>query len=350
MNVTGIPQNILSKLNIFNKIKSPVGNIQSLSGQILESPKGPKMTSLITAVIPVERSETPTSFLNSIQNSNISGGMKIVLKNWNTKPIENEVKLNSKIVHPLFLECTKLVTDEFWINVLENCAKGKFKKGFSYKLGYLYFKSKEKIYIDSDPCKALNQIQYFMKTKAGIMSESDRLINNQMLQDKISKNSTMSESKNNKNRNMLFNNYISKVANYYNLNNAELLQLRSLIFYALILEQLNDTNVIYENRSIVKIEGLNFDSETRFFTLNNNVLIKKSTTASKSKKTTKTAKSLKNDDTIINKFSVNKSFTELLNYFGKKKMNKITENDKMESIMYSSRVDSSNHSYTREAS
>lgn len=239
-------------------------------------------------------------------------------------------KREIKITNPIFYRCCKLINDDFWVNILVNFSIGKFRKGFSYRDGYLYYKNKDKIYVDpNNPSKALDQVQYFMKTKAGIMSENCRNNENLQMTQKLkdeSVESKWSEIKSPNYKNILLERYLEKIKKYYNLNDSETLNLKNMIYISNILGHLND-NIIIENGSIVIIDNLKFDKVFRIFSLD--------PISKKPKRSTYQSKNVK--EISSNKFILNKQLNELLKMLDKKNNKTPTENDKLESTLTSVR-------------
>ena len=331
--IIGVPTNIMVE-ETKQETKEPIAPstiIQDSSFKLLE-PSKPKK--------PIDRNlYSPLSKLVSPLNNINNDAPKISFRKINQTSLDHLTSKThaepdkktgkNKVVHPIFEKALKFINDEFWINILVSSSQGKFKRGFSYRDHYLYYKNKEKIYIDQDDAlKALNQLQFFMKTKAGIMSETDRLNEQHQVQQKMdqineAKKYEWSDIKNNNFRTLLLERYIAKVIKFYGLSSDEILQLKTTLYFALILGELSHT-IRLEDNNIIAITNLSFDQETRKFDV---VAVGKRSSSKKSKSSLKEAKS--------NKYSLNKSFTELVKFLDKKRTRQLNENDKLESYMHS---------------
>jgi hypothetical protein len=368
----GIPQTVMNSLKNFAKIKTPKGSL----GQTENMSFGTTEDELMKINSNISNSETKTNIIvevaqerivitpKSSRNANmysplskIFNPISISMKSPSPTSTNSSVvrlglrktvssrtvsepnymnvntikkgKRDVKILYPIFYHCVKLINDEFWINILLNCSTGKFKKGFSYRENYLIYKNKEKIFIDqANPLNALNQLQYFLKTKAGIMSEIDRLNENTMAQQILEKDNEdkieqWSDIKNNNFRNILIERYIFKVKNYYNLNDNELLRLKNLIYVSLILGDVGNENIQIQSNNIISISNLNFNENDRTFNIDNNGRTGKAKKYNKS--------SVKENSK--NKFLLNKSLNDIIKFLDKKNNKQITENEKMESML-----------------
>ncbi len=371
----GIPSNILPFIEIANKIKTPPGIINNSpknfkpidNPELILSPNN--IYSPLSKMFSPSQSNrntpspsiptTPNTLMQSkmLNNSSLSlsspisirsgNPVKISLRKINSSSLqkmeetkENEYnsdvyykgKNKGKVIYPIFEKCIKLINDDFWINILINFSIGKFKKGFTYKDNYLYYKNKDKIHIDQeDALKALNQLQYFLKNKSGIMSDTDRINGNQLTQQKIdelnqNKKIQWNDIKSSNHKNILIDRYIDKVIQYYNLNKEEILQLKTVIYNAVLLGRISN-QIELDDYKIVSIKNLSFDPITRIFSIPKDIQ-KRASPSIKSK--------IKKDSNIeesrSNKFSFNKSFELLLKFLDKKKSKQMTENEKMESM------------------
>ena len=356
--VLGIPQSVLKTLS-FNqsspkasttqqnmgnteeeliKINSNILNNEAKTDIQVEVPATPRMT-----LTPIQNRTqlvySPLNHLfnglNMISSTPTAAGSTVKLTLRKTVSLNDDIvkrnKLDSKIIYPIFYKCTKLINDEFWINILISCSMGKFKKGFAYKDGYLIYRSKDKIHIDQEnPMNALNQLQYFFKAKAGIMSESDRISENMQIQQKMEdaqENTDMqwSDIKNNTFKNLLLDSYIRKVANFYELNTEELFKFKNLISISSILGDINTDNIHISNNNITHIEGLIFNPEERIFTID----FTYSKRSTKAKRVNKSAAKVSSKS----KFILNKGMNDIIKFLDKRNNSKLNENELMESML-----------------
>lgn len=188
-----------------------------------------------------------------------------------TKIKKSKAKIN--VIYPIFEKCSMLTTDEFWIDLFTKASLGKFKRGFSFKDNYLISnKNKDKIYLDSDPVSAFNQCIYFFKIKAGIQSETDKIMDRKILESKIAETQkniqyTWSDFKKNKTKELFINEYINVLVNKYNLNETEKLQLKHTINYGLVMGCFGSHNINFIDTHIENIEGLLYNRESKLFSI-----------------------------------------------------------------------------------
>ncbi len=206
--------------------------------------------------------------------------------------ITKSKKQKSKVtvLYPIFEKCSILTTDEFWIDIFTKASIGKFKRGFSFKDNYLVFnKNKDKIYLSSDPITAINECLYFFKNKAGIQSETDKMVERKIIEAKMveaNKNIryTWGDFKKGKIKELFLDEYINVLVVRHSLNDDEKIQLKHILNYGIILGSFGSHNIIFENNRIQNIEGLLFDNLTRLFSISPLYPTKKSSASKNNKK------------------------------------------------------------------
>ena len=257
----------------FLDFNSTISSIDSGKNSQLQNLKIPESKN------PPNRSQTePTKTIIKFSNSIPA---KII---DDTKDKSKKNKLN--VIYPIFEKCSFLTTDEFWIELFQKASVGKFRRGFSFKENYIIHKGTDKIYLSSDPVLALNEAMYFFRTKGGIQSENDKIMDKKIIEaqnDNTSVTYTWSDFKRVNIREIFIYEYLQKLSKIYNLKSSEYEQLKYIVNYGLILSYFGSHNIKFENNEIINIEGLVFDLDSRIFKI---TCPPKKTAVSKSNKKT----------------------------------------------------------------
>lgn len=97
---------------------------------------------------------------------------------WLSEPVKNK-DINKRrgkrkdIKHIIFKKISDISDENFWKELLLECAYGKFPKGFDYKDGELIYRRGIKLAISPDPAEVLVQTKDFFKIHGGIKSPRD---------------------------------------------------------------------------------------------------------------------------------------------------------------------------------
>jgi hypothetical protein len=239
--------------------------------------------------IKVPEQETKKNIIKFANSNNFNSPLSLTRTYTDTGKIK-KMKTKNTIIYPIFEKCSLLTTDEFWIDLFNKASIGKFKRGFSFKDNYLIFnKNKDKIYLDVDPVRALNECLYFFKTKAGIQSETDKMMERKIIESKIvdiqrNIQYTWGDFKKSKTKELFINEYINKVASIHLLNTFEKAQLKYIINYGLIVGCFGNHNIVFKDTKIQNIDGLLFDPLTRIFSISPSYPPKKPSNSKSSKK------------------------------------------------------------------
>jgi len=311
-----------------NSSKFPTPNLPSIRSTSMSIINTPSLNSY-NSNNSFNSNNTPSQ--NSINSQNSQIG------NYSTRlsirTTESKVKKGKKVVpvlYPIFETCSQLISDVFWVDLLIKSSQGKFKRGFTYKDGYLIYKNKDKLFLESDPIQVLNQYIYFFRNKAGIMSDNDKKMESKIIEQKMVEQNenqefTWSDIKCSKIKDIFINEYIEKVSKYYNLNNEEKLQLKCTIYYGVILGSFNSENIEIVDRTITSIRGLNYDNDTRTFSIDSHCVPKKNN-ANKSKRKIKGSEPLQEGKYV----SLSKKWCQFIKHLEKKVTGKNGESERME--------------------
>ena len=163
------------------------------------------------------------------------------------------------IKHPIFMECARLVNDEFWQFTLIQAAKGKFPKNYTYYDGKLHY-GKDKINVDNvNPKELVNKIINFFKTTSGMYSKDDIVLDEVKHQRKEFENNWSKISSNNV-KLKLINDYAKSLGKDMGLNDDQINCLATVILIGIDTKLLDSRHIHMDNGKIVKIDNIVFDN------------------------------------------------------------------------------------------
>jgi hypothetical protein len=174
------------------------------------------------------------------------------------------------IIHPIFEKCASLTDDAYWVSVFNDCSRGKFPRGFSYKNNMLLHKKGNKITrveIPNSISETFFTSKEFFRVSGGIMSSQDRkkmkeIEEEKLLEKESNKDYKWKDIKTEKLKEILINEFIKDISEKLNFNNDEKKELITTVKKGFLLKYFNSNNVIMSNFKIIEIEGLLFNEET----------------------------------------------------------------------------------------
>jgi len=193
--------------------------------------------------------------------------------NSNYKPRRTRT---SKILYPIFKECSSKIDDPFWKTTFIQCSCGKFPRGIKLKDNFLIFKKNKKIQqieLSTNLEEIIQICISIFKNISGLSSKLDI----QKQREEIEKNLkdipeeelTWKSIKGSKCKKYLINKYVNTLGDILQLNNNQKNELKTLINMGLLLDIINSSNIILKNNEINKIENLNYDTNSGKFILEN---------------------------------------------------------------------------------
>lgn len=200
-----------------------------------------------------------------------SGDLTInpVGKGKGTKPKPTKTRASAKsgpeVLYPIFSEMAVLTSDPFWRTSFEEMAVGKCHRGFRFENETLVYKVRNRVQTCSlvgvSPYQAVEIIQTFMRTTAGIMSTNDIETRNRQLKQIMAMSSeTTIESwgkiRSSQHRTILIANYVASVGEHFGLTEEEEERLDGVIRLGIILKHFDSSTIHVANSSIVQIDGL----------------------------------------------------------------------------------------------
>lgn len=173
----------------------------------------------------------------------------------------------------------KYTFDTYWHDIFKNCSVGKFPKGLRFDpykntiaLTMIKKGAKNQDTLFTIPDNPIQIFTLMMKLFATV-----NLVSNQQIQVKILDMNQISKDKEYNSwediklkhiKNYYIMNFISQTKDRYKLTDSETNQLFSVIQVGLQFKQLSNSCIIFKDGSISSISNLEFDDDTRIFSLN----------------------------------------------------------------------------------
>jgi len=176
--------------------------------------------------------------------------------------------LKRDVIYPIFLKCISYSeNDTFWKETFEELSYGICFQGSYINKGFICsnVKGKEFTYkfIDKEPEKIYHDITKLFKEKLNIMSKNDRIILINEFEEveknmKNIKNSDWNDIKKKSLKDILFQNFLIKSKQEYELSDYQLKKIYNSINLGLMLKSIKNTDIIYDKGEIKEIKGINF--------------------------------------------------------------------------------------------
>lgn len=238
------------------------------------APQGVKLLQISSAA-------KSSSNMNNIPIKNIEqqvGSYAIATFNFDewAKGESNSVNIKSakkrgvkEVIHKVFADCAEITKDPYWSEKFRLASYGKFPRGFTYANGYLCHKkgSKiDKIDISNNIYETAEACVEFFRNKTGLFSPLDVKTSTDNEIERSKQTSTeISWSLNKKVQQCLLSNFIIKNKNLLQLSTQEVEQLRETLKVGISNKLFDKNNIIIVGHSIIKIDGLCWNPETRLF-------------------------------------------------------------------------------------
>lgn len=194
------------------------------------------------------------------------------------KPVETQT-----ILYPWLYQMSSTLDDPTWSKIAEDASKGNLPKGFTFETSKIlsYRKGNNKIvrvHLSPEPEKAIYELVNFVRENT-TFSEKDKEILQLEKENKkfcAKRYSTWKGITSKTDKSNLKNWFISDMTQKYNLSLSEITDLKSVLAYGFILQQFNNSNIIFVDGYISEITDLKFDLEKRkWISLNDRSFVKK---------------------------------------------------------------------------
>lgn len=177
-----------------------------------------------------------------------------------------------KIEYPHFLEYKQLETDEFWLDIIDNCSFDILPKFFSFYDDRIIFKSKSislNVKLTGNHPDDWKNIKNFflihgIRSKIDINSNMNKLKSGQIMKVDIQ---TWKNIKSKKNRQILILRFVNDLFESMKLPEYEILL--SIINKAILFKVIKDDDIVLKDGAICEIKSLRFNrEENQFYIIN----------------------------------------------------------------------------------
>lgn len=183
------------------------------------------------------------------------------------------------IIHPIFDACKSFTLDPYWKEVFSNFARNRFPQGVRYDAIHRTIvlrmdanKKPEVIALSDKPTETFQTMMRILREILGMRSARDLKLQREQMEDANQKRlvDLKCEWKKIKPKNVkdqLIMDYITRLNEEYKLTTAELKQLIAIVQLGFQFHCLTSDSVVYVDGRVEKIEDLEFDPDTRIFTI-----------------------------------------------------------------------------------
>ena len=189
-------------------------------------------------------------------------------------PAPKRKKVEKKVVHEVFEECSELTKDTYWISIFKECARDKFPRGFSFKNGLMVHrrgnKIKRVIIPNNSPHEAFSIVVSFFKNSGGLMSIIDRKKlqkeeEERMLELTTTKDLQWKDIKTERVKEILISEYISEISLKKGFNKEKKIELSTTVKSGFMLKYFTGKNITMEDGKVTDITGLIYDKDKNRF-------------------------------------------------------------------------------------
>lgn len=168
------------------------------------------------------------------------------------------------IEYPIFKQAAELTADPFWQSVFNNMALGTFPRSSKYVNNMLTYKIKSKTYnvtVDQEnPASALEDVSFFLRTKAKMLSPTDKLILSSQAKEQLARATEIeidswAKIRTVEHRKQLISRYVRDVAADLRLNEADIKRLEAYIVMGCTAGHFGPHNITVEGGVISNIKG-----------------------------------------------------------------------------------------------
>ena len=192
------------------------------------------------------------------------------------KKAQNFKNGKNTIVYPIFSECTRYTSDDFWKNVFENLSMGKCPKSIYISNNTIYSSNKRKGFsflIPNDnsktPKEVFNELRDLLIENTSICSVTDVSMKREEIRkkqdDEITDKTTWSDIKRKNTREIFLVKFVVRMKKKYKLDWYATRHLYSMIQVAFICKTQTSKDVNFKNKRIESIDGIVYDEDKHVF-------------------------------------------------------------------------------------
>ncbi len=187
---------------------------------------------------------------------------------------KNNGKTNKNIVYPIFLECAKLASDDYWKTLYENMAKDKYPKMIYIKNCTVKSVNKKHDFSYCFKDKTAQEISvelYDILTKHTLILSSNDKLKKKEDEEKTMKEIQMEtyedwkDIKKKKIKSQLIDDYCVNMEQEYKLSEANTRELRKMINKGFLFKNIESCDVEFSDGKILSIEGIEYEPSKKCF-------------------------------------------------------------------------------------
>lgn len=180
------------------------------------------------------------------------------------------------VIYPIFAECTKYTSDDFWKNLFDELSIGKCPKSIYISNGTIYSSNKRRgfsyiipVHNSKGSNEVFTEIRELLINNTSICSAVDVMAKKEEIREKhddeINNKTTWSEIRKKNLREILIIKFVVRMKNKYKLSWHVSRHLYSLIQIGFIYKTQSSKDVNFKNRRIESIDGIVFDEDQKLF-------------------------------------------------------------------------------------
>lgn len=192
-------------------------------------------------------------------------------------------RMSTKVVYEHILEAKELTKDEYWRDIIDNCARNRFPKGakYNHNKNMLYVRSdvtgrvrNETITLPLDVKKCYETLMHVLKNLLGLKSDDDIKQSKQDIETARKKNDIdldceWKKLKPRTIKNHILMNYAISQIDEYGLTDKDVSKLYRLIQLGMQFKYLSSEDFQYENGVVHSVKGLEYNKKEGFFAFTN---------------------------------------------------------------------------------
>lgn len=196
-----------------------------------------------------------------------------------TNKVRNSAKNKRVVEYPFFDQLMRMEMDPYWVSFFDEAATGKLPRNFRYYNNIINYRAKTKnieICLPEDIEEASKVVKLFVLENAGIISPTD-LQNKQLEEERYisemgeTEITSWNQVRSDKQQNIIISIFVDSIGEYYNLNMDERRILIQNIKIGILAGYVNSENIEFDSNQIIRINGLEYDPDTREFSFNMNI-------------------------------------------------------------------------------
>lgn len=179
------------------------------------------------------------------------------------------------VLYPIFLECSKCTTDEFWKNIFEHMSYGKCPSCIYISNNTIYSSNKKKpfsfiISNDKSPTEVFYELKDLLMKNTSLCSVSDtkdkrEKIKSKTTKEEITDTTTWTEIRMKNLKDLFIIKFVIRMRSKYQLTWEAARDLYSIIQTGFLTKTQTSKDVNFSMKKIQSIDGIEYDGEGRFY-------------------------------------------------------------------------------------